>query len=237
MWLFLTFCVGFIGFVNILHSQNYVQTKNGRLLFKSNTTHFTSFRAPQNQNSTFHYIFPTVAGTSGQVLSTDGSGQLSWASGISADAISLQSNSVATTAPTDGQALIWNGTTSKWEPSNPTNSVKKLILSEGTSLDIDLLETGGEINDMSISDHSFFRLISGSSMVDITGIGNGENGRVIYFLNTSGSNQKFLQEDPRSSVNNQLILGIGSITIGNKGTATFIYSNVVNKWVLIAKNG
>lgn len=237
MRIFLTFCVGFIGFVNILHSQSYVQTKNGRLLFKSNTTHFSSFRAPLNQTSTFHYILPTVAGTSGQVLSTDGSGQLSWASGVGSDAISLQSNSVATTAPTNGDALIWNGTTSKWEPSNPTSSVKKLVLSEGTSLDIDLLESSGEINDMAITDHSFFRLISGSTMVDITGIGNGENGRVVYFLNTSGSNQKFLQEDSRSSVNNQLILGISSITVGNKGTATFIYSTVINKWVLIAKNG
>lgn len=35
------------------------------------------------------------------------------------NANALQGSAVATTAPTDGQSLVWNGTASEWEPSTP----------------------------------------------------------------------------------------------------------------------
>ncbi|RMD73098.1 MAG: hypothetical protein D6822_00180, partial [Cyanobacteria bacterium J149] len=34
------------------------------------------------------------------------------------DAVKIQTRPVASTAPSDGQALIWNATTSQWEPGN-----------------------------------------------------------------------------------------------------------------------
>jgi len=43
--------------------------------------------------------------------------------GGSGDATSLQGRSIATTAPTNGQVLGWNATTSKWEPQGGGGSV------------------------------------------------------------------------------------------------------------------
>lgn len=43
--------------------------------------------------------------------------------GGSGDATSLQGRDIATTAPTDGQVLAWNATTSKWEPTSINGSV------------------------------------------------------------------------------------------------------------------
>lgn len=43
--------------------------------------------------------------------------------GGSGDATSLQGRDIATTAPTDGQVLAWNATTSKWEPTSLNGSV------------------------------------------------------------------------------------------------------------------
>lgn len=78
MRLFFTFCIGFIGFVNILLSQNYIETKNGRLLFQSNTVHFSSFRAPANQTNTIHYVLPRNPPLAGEALVFDNSGELIW---------------------------------------------------------------------------------------------------------------------------------------------------------------
>lgn len=44
-------------------------------------------------------------------------------SGGSGDATSLQGRSIATTAPTAGQVLAWNATTSKWAPASLNGSV------------------------------------------------------------------------------------------------------------------
>ena len=78
MRLLLTFCIGFFGFINILQSQNYIETKNGRLLFQSNTVHFSSFRAPANQTNTIHYIWPRNPPLAGEALVFDNSGELIW---------------------------------------------------------------------------------------------------------------------------------------------------------------
>jgi hypothetical protein len=43
--------------------------------------------------------------------------------GGSGDATSLQGRAIATTAPTAGQVLAWNATTSKWEPTSINGSV------------------------------------------------------------------------------------------------------------------
>ena len=43
--------------------------------------------------------------------------------GGSGNATSLQGRDIATTAPTDGQVLAWNATTSKWEPTSINGSV------------------------------------------------------------------------------------------------------------------
>ena len=202
----------------------------------ANGSNYTAFKAADAMAANVTYTLPAADGTAGYYLKTDGSGNLSWAAGgTGSDAISLQGYSVSTTAPTSGQALIWDAATSKYVPGSPTSGIQKLILSEGTSLDIDILRgLGTRIDDVNISAHAFFRMINAGTGSDITGFQNGENGRIIYLLNTSGSNMNFKEENTNSLASNRLILGVSNKTIGINGVIVFIYSTTINRWVMIS---
>jgi hypothetical protein len=81
MRFFLTFCLGFLGVVNFLHSQkaqNWAGTNNGRIYFQSNSNHISTFRAPLNQSTSIHYILPRNPPLAGEALVYDNSGELVW---------------------------------------------------------------------------------------------------------------------------------------------------------------
>jgi hypothetical protein len=71
---------------------------------------------------------PKDKGTSGQLLQTDGAGTLSWASlGID----DLTDVDTSTTAPTDGQTLLWKdptnpGDSGQWVPGTPATTLDSL---------------------------------------------------------------------------------------------------------------
>ncbi|WP_408097051.1 tail fiber domain-containing protein [Peredibacter sp. HCB2-198] len=50
----------------------------GKLRLKSDNTNYVEFRAPASLAATTTYTFPATAGSAGQVLTTDGAGNLSW---------------------------------------------------------------------------------------------------------------------------------------------------------------
>ena len=81
------------------------------------TTNYVELQAPTLSAS--HTItLPVDGGTSGYVLSTDGSGNTSWVaqSGGATAIDDLSDVDTSTVAPTDGQALIWDNAASQWEP-------------------------------------------------------------------------------------------------------------------------
>jgi len=101
----------------------------------ANGSNYTAFKAADAMAANVTYTLPAADGTAGHYLKTDGAGNLSWAAGgAGSDAISLQSRTVSSTAPNTGESLVWNG--SAWAPANATSSVQKLVLSEGTELNI-----------------------------------------------------------------------------------------------------
>ena len=79
------------------------------------------------------YSFPSNQGSNGQALLNDGAGNLTWvhsATGgdlsgalTNATVVKLQGVPVSASVPTNGQVLKYNGTTSQWEPGNPTPNV------------------------------------------------------------------------------------------------------------------
>ncbi len=200
----------------------------------ANGTDYTAFKAADAMAAPVTYTLPSADGTAGYYLRTDGSGNLSWgAGGAGSDAISLQSYAVAATAPTSGQALVWNGTA--WAPANPTSNIQKFILSEGTTIDIDLLRGATTyIDDVSLSAHSFFRMDNASANTDINGLQGGENGRIVYLFNNTIKNIVFMEEDTSSAANNRLILGVANKTINPWQVATFVYSTTKNRWICIS---
>jgi len=200
----------------------------------ANGSNYTAFKATDAMAANVTYTLPATDGTVGQFLKTDGSGNLSWAASSSgADAASLQTYAVSASAPATGNSLIWNGTA--WEPGNATSSVQKLVLSEGTELDIDVLRSGASfINDVNISAHAFFKMVNAGINTNINGIANGENGRIIYLFNSTTKNITFVEEHPGSVATNRMILGVANKTINPDQVAVFIYSTTKNRWILIS---
>jgi hypothetical protein len=177
-----------------------------------------------------------TAPTNNQVLTWDATANTWKPATFSADASTIGGKQI--TSPLtlqDGFALVYDAATDKWVAENPSSNIGKFVLTEGTTIDIDLLRGAGTvINNINISDNAFFRMINAGQGSDITGFDNGENGRLIIIINQSGKNITFQNEDNRSAVDNRLVLGVANKTIGNNQSITFIYSGTLQKWVLMA---
>ena len=144
-----------------------------------------------------------------------------------------------TDVPTDGEALVYDAALGQWIAKTITGggagTINKLILTEGEAIDVDLLRAGYPIFDnVNISDNAFFRLVNASANTDISGIANGENGRMIYIINQSGKNITFVDDDANSMPENRFLLGVANKTIGINQSITFIYSATLQRWVLVS---
>ena len=74
---------------------------------------------PHSAAATYTLVLPENTGTTGQALTTDGAGVLSWATPSTVGSINdLTDVDTTTAAPTDGQALIWDNANSEWIPGN-----------------------------------------------------------------------------------------------------------------------
>jgi hypothetical protein len=136
---------------------------------------------------------------------------------------------------TDGDALIYDAVTDKWIARTPTVEVLKLRLKEGTNFDVDLLRgITTTIGDIVLSENAFFTFTNASANTNITGFGNGEDGRMLIIVNHSGKNLTFQDESTGSLANNRLSLGVANKTISNHQSIMFVYSADVNRWVLLA---
>lgn len=136
---------------------------------------------------------------------------------------------------------MYNSGTGKWEPKLATSAIQKFVLSEGTAINIDSLDAASVdnelIHNLPISEHAFFRMINSSAITTITGFANGENGRIIYLLNTSGTAVKLQNQSTDSIEANRLSLGSSNLlSLGANQTATLIWSATVNRWVLLSTN-
>jgi hypothetical protein len=193
------------------------------------------------------YPNPTVDGLQGRTVhngAPNNNDVLTWnttnnrwePAAVSASATAIGGYSVTSPLnPNDGDALIYDSGTNKWIAQNPTSSITKFVLSEGTSIDIDALRGATtEINDINISANAFFRIVNASANTSINGIDNGENGRIIILLNQSGKLITLINEDVASAAENRFILGAPSKGIGDESVATLIYSSTLNRWVLMS---
>ena len=81
------------------------------------TGNYFGLKLPAGYSTDQTYLVPATDGTSGQVLSTDGSGTLSWTSNAGVSSIDeLSDVDTSTATPSTGQVLVWNGTT--WVPGD-----------------------------------------------------------------------------------------------------------------------
>jgi hypothetical protein len=116
-------------------------------IVEPNGSEYTALRA-QAQTSNITYTLPAADGTSGQLLSTNGSGALSWASmsgwGLTGNSITASTAALGA-APTGGS---WLGTTNSAALSIATNNSTRMIIaslggiSMGSTLTVNDLITG-----------------------------------------------------------------------------------------------
>ncbi|MEH0860814.1 tail fiber domain-containing protein [Halobacteriovorax sp. DPLXC-1] len=105
--------------------ESIFQNKIGTDLIFKGLTNTTDIQLTSNANDI--EIGVNTSNGAGQLLRLDAFGrlpaidgsQLVGVSGGSGDALTLQSRDIATTAPTDGQVLTWNNSTTRWEPQTP----------------------------------------------------------------------------------------------------------------------
>ena len=205
--------------------------KGSLRVYDSDTSNYTDILGPNgsSQTTNLSLVLPTSAGMSGEFLITDGSGNTSW-NKIN----SLQGRAVSNIQPYSNESLMWDSINQTWKPGLPTANIQILQFSEGLNINVDSIKQLSLLNDVVISNNSFFRLTNASSGCDITGFHGGSNGRLIYILNTSGKNQTFVEQSNHSQIGNRLILGTSSKTIGNNQTITLIYSESLSRWVLVS---
>jgi hypothetical protein len=73
---------------------------------------------PHSAAATYTLVLPDDTGTTGQSLTTDGAGVLSWATPSTVGSIDdLSDVDTSSVAPTDGQVLAWSASDSEWIPT------------------------------------------------------------------------------------------------------------------------
>jgi hypothetical protein len=96
---------------------------NGRLTFTdSDDSHITSFTTG-NQAANINYTLPTADGTNGQVLTTNGSGVLSWAASSSVSAINDLSDAVKDITNFSGSMILGHQTTGTLNSASDNTAV------------------------------------------------------------------------------------------------------------------
>ena len=108
------------GEFNQTDNQPELRWESGNATADSPTGNFIGLKMPANVTTDQTYILPAADGATGQVLSTDGSGVLSWVipgADLSTSSIDeLQDVDTTASAPVTNQALMWNG--SAWVPGD-----------------------------------------------------------------------------------------------------------------------
>ena len=88
-------------------------------------THGVKIKSPPHSAAaSYTLVLPEDTGTTGQALTTDGAGVLSWATPSTVGSINdLTDVDTTTAAPTDGQALVWDNANSEWIPGNVATDI------------------------------------------------------------------------------------------------------------------
>jgi len=95
---------------------------------------------PHSAGASYTLTLPTGTGSNGQVLTTDGSGSLSWTTGLggAASMDDLSDADTTTNPPTDGQVLTWDNASGNWVPEDASGGGASAL---GDLTDVDTTTT------------------------------------------------------------------------------------------------
>ena len=105
---------------------------------------------------------------------------------------------------------------------------------EGTALTL----VNGANNNVTLADYSFFRIIEPTAAFNISGLTNGQDGRLLYLVNATTYNMTINNASAASLAANRIQTGTSSdLIIVGGGTITLIYSATLTKWSIISTTG
>ena len=119
----------------------------------------------------------------------------------------------------------------------PSNFIGSLILTQGPSINVNLSQVGGVINNYDITDgFSFYVAINALTNTNVNGFAGGIIGRILIILNNSTKNLTFFEENAGSTATNRFSIGVSNKTINTNQTIMFIYATVAagNRWTMIS---
>lgn len=97
-------------------SDIYIELNGLIKLFDAESKQAVILKAPSSMSSDVEFTFPSDSGSNGQVLSTDGDGNLAWQSPMSPGEINLDDlEDVDAAAPNDADVLTWVDANDAWE--------------------------------------------------------------------------------------------------------------------------
>ncbi|MBK8686276.1 MAG: hypothetical protein IPN26_15570 [Bacteroidetes bacterium] len=189
-----------------------------------------------------NYILPLSRGTNGQIMQTDGTGNVSWVN---------TSSLISKTDPKVG--TLSNNYIPKWSTSNLVNGI---LYDDGTKvgafttfpqsiLDLNgdlalrigsLVLVSGNNNNVSITTNpkSFYHITGPNGNFFISGLNGGVNGRIVTLYNNTSFTMSIPHLSSASAANNQIYIGTSGDTLVLQGysSLTLQYNVTLSTWTV-----
>ena len=185
------------------------------------------------------FVLPTTDGTSGQILKTNGTGTLSFAS---VDLASLESNitlnslsDVTVPSPSDGQVLTWDNASSAWISSNISAGIDGLTSDGFTSITLSSgfsMVPAAANSDMGSLLYPFENIYANNVNVGTEYMLPSSDGSLNQFLTTDGNGTLSWATISSSGASDKIEEGNSSIEVidtGSNGNLIFNTENT-NRW-------
>jgi hypothetical protein len=139
----------------------------------------------------------------------------------------VQGVTVASTAPTTGQVLTYNGT--NWVPAAP---VAASVGNPTTTITV-----GATTNTLAVGNNFMVRLIGPTASFTINGISAGADGQMVTLYNTTNNNMILTNLSGATPAGTQIMTNNGATANTNTfGSMTLIYSATDARWLITAIN-
>ncbi len=189
--------------------------------------------------------FPLEAGAEGQILKVGLGGNISWendtvSAGFSSgnsvtdltDVASAGSGNIITQQERQKLEALTVSSNGILQTDSDVNVGGNLTVTGKMILSTMLITNNGTINNADIGDSIFVRITNSAT---VRGLQGGENGRMVYLNNGTGSDMKIQHEQPSSSATNRINTPDGSeITLKANGSISLVYTTDINRWVVVS---
>ncbi|MBL7815201.1 MAG: hypothetical protein JNL70_09330 [Saprospiraceae bacterium] len=108
---------------------------------------------------------------------------------------------------------------------------------EGTPISLSGI-LGNSGNDLSINNHSFFRITDAAALFTLSGIANGTDGRILMLVNSTAFNMIIGHQSLLSTTVNRIVVNGGNnLVLSPNGIVTLMYIASMQRWLVTSFSG